>query len=54
MKREPIYNLKIAQILKNNIKTRKSQYLSLIMGIILTVTFIAVMALLIGSIYSSA
>ena len=54
MKREPIYNLKIAQILKNNIKTRKSQYLSLILGIILTVSFIAVMALLIGSIYSSA
>ncbi len=54
MKRKPNYNLKIAQILKNNFKIRKSQYLSLIIGIILTVTFIAVMALLLGSIYSSA
>ncbi len=54
MKRKPNYNLKIAHILKNNLKTRKSQYLSLVIGIILTVTFIAVMALLLGSIYSSA
>ncbi len=54
MKKNPNYNLKISQILKNNLKTRKSQYLSLIIGIILTVTFIAALALLAGSIYSSA